>query len=128
MLAARGHRGDKEQMSSGVRAGLSVIAIAAPIALYAACGRPPRPTSTTPPTPGSAAILPSPAQAEVVTRDEAAAAIQPTPVAPLVTEQGTPAATPPQVAPPPASASVQAPAPPVPTSSAKRPTTPKVWD
>lgn len=41
---------------------------------YAACGSQPPPTSTTPATPGSAVILPSPASAEAVPKSTPPAA------------------------------------------------------
>jgi len=41
---------------------------------FAACGSPPPPTSTTPATPGSAVILPSPASAETVPKSTPSAA------------------------------------------------------
>jgi len=58
-----------------MRAILAVLAAASGVLLIGACGSPPPPTSTTPATPGSAVILPSPVTAETVPRSDAPSAV-----------------------------------------------------
>lgn len=57
-----------------MRAILVVLAAALGVLLSASCGSRPPPTSTTPATPGSAVILPSPVTAETVPRSDSAPA------------------------------------------------------
>lgn len=56
---------------------LAVCLGAVGVALGMACGSNPKPTSTTPATPGSAVILPSPATAETVPKSDPAPAPSP---------------------------------------------------
>lgn len=53
---------------------LVALALLTGVTFALACGSSPKPTSTTPATPGSAVILPSPVTAETVPRSEPSAA------------------------------------------------------
>ncbi len=50
---------------------VAIVVCALGVVLSVACGSRPAPTSTTPATPGSAVILPSPVSAETVPRSDA---------------------------------------------------------